>query len=186
MTHDRFLMTDDRFRPQVMAAERALDELEDHAADRLGAARRAIIELERTATAALQQRDTVPRVIAADELKPGQWIAFYTGDDFPVWETLLLRESDLAPHNAFEDRPIVLLEDAPAEKREPVKVGDTISTEEQLKSLPPRTVLRDGDGNAFEKAAAKWWMTGSERLYPSDELIKSGHFTVLHLPEEDA
>lgn len=81
MIHDRFLMTDDRFRPQVMAAERALDELEDHAADRLGAARRAIQELERTATAALQERDTVPRVITADELKEGQTVAAWCIQD---------------------------------------------------------------------------------------------------------
>lgn len=83
----------------------------------------------------------------------------------------------------FEGKPrIVLLEDAPAEEPEPVKVGDEISTEEQVEALPRRTILRGCEGDAFERGSDGWWMAGGTNIISSPLVIRHAPVTVLYLP----
>ena len=229
MTHDRLRMTDDRFRPQVMAAERALDELEDHAADRLGVARRAIQALDRKATdtlqeenrrltadlerteaelervkaeldlargvlyhpdmeAAIHKRDSVPRVIDPKDTQVGQLI-------FVTWETgwyLGRIQEDIIDVLATEGRrngddqvTCMLLQDAPAERPSPVKVGDTISTVKELDGLADGSVVLDYVDDAHQKADGVWWEAARREERDAAGMLAYGPFTVLYLPEEE-
>ena len=173
MTHDRFRMTDDRFRPQVMAAERALDELEDHAADRLGAARRAIQDLERTATAALQQRDTVPRAIDPQDIQVGQLI-------FVTWETgwyVGRVQVDIIDVLATEgrctrdDQPTcMLLQDAPAEES-----GQGV-TVQQLEDAEPGSQYIAGELIATKRTTGLWGIGILRDPLTSEELLSLAEY----------
>ena len=72
----------------------------------------------------------------------------------------------------------------------PAKIGDTITTEEQVDALPNGTMLR-GAG-AWKRGGLRngdpglWWLSGCESGFNSADLVEDGQaFTVLHLPEEE-
>lgn len=148
--------------------------------------------------AQLANHATAPRVISAEEMKAGQKIAFETvdgdGDVFTVQSVDTSWEGYLAVYNTrwgfwaiTEDERIWLLQDAPAEEPEPVKVGDTISTAEQLDSLPGGSVVLDHVGDAHQKGGdGEWWETARPEGRDSVDVARYAPFTVLYLPEEDA
>lgn len=142
---------------------------------------------------------TVPRVITADELKEGDrhaviWLhedgnelvdiaQFFPGHNLPT---------QIQGNGGWIDKEmilaIVLLEDAPAEEPEPVKVGDTLTTIEELEALPERAVILDRESDIWQKRfQGKWRASGSLVSMAVGNLVRSyAPFTVLHLPEEAA
>lgn len=132
----------------------------------------------------------VPRVIDREELKNGQWVAVC--GEGGGWRAIQVQsnadEAWLIQDSigAYPSDTLVLLEDTPAEEPEPVKVGDTISTEEQLEELPDEAIILDADGEARGRNWGAWYRTGEsvERFSPA--IMAHAPFTVLYLPEEDA
>lgn len=64
------------------------------------------------------------------------------------------------------------------------KVGDTVSSAEELRALPNGTILRDESG-AWEKDRGWFTLTGATVLHISSEIADNDNpFTILWLPEE--
>ena len=133
---------------------------------------------------------TVPRVIDPEDIQVGQLI-------FVTWETgwhlgrvhegpggleVLAAEGR---RTGDDQATYVLLEDAPAEKPEPVKVGDQLSTVKELEILKRGTVLRDGGSDIWLHHGGDFWISGwSERNWTPGDIAQFAPFTVLYLPEE--
>lgn len=65
----------------------------------------------------------------------------------------------------------------------PAKVGDTISSEEELEALPIGTILRDENG-AWEKRNGRFFSVGGEMWFASSSLTYDDDtYTILWLPE---
>ncbi|GAA1450401.1 hypothetical protein ACFP47_10265 [Nesterenkonia lacusekhoensis] len=146
--------------------------------------------------AQLANRDTVPRVIPTDELEEGQWIAVAFRGNPAKWVTgRVFRDHQIngfgigrgaQRRDILPTATLVLLEDTPAEEPETVKVGDTISTLEQLEELPKEAILRGRYGDALEQGSEGWWTTGATCQISSSLALSHAPLTVLYLPEEDA
>ncbi|GAA1453380.1 hypothetical protein ACFP47_09430 [Nesterenkonia lacusekhoensis] len=142
------------------------------------------------------RENSVPRVITADKLKGGQSVALIdkrgmvSGGrvlDANEASAVFERQYSTTIYTRMDNlRALVLLEDAPAEEPETVKVGDTISTLEQLEELPKGTILRGRYGDALERGSEGWWMVGGPGQASSSLALSHAPLTVLHLPEEDA
>lgn len=64
------------------------------------------------------------------------------------------------------------------------KVGETISSVEELDTLPEGTILRDEDENgAWEKDGSYFFYAGNEAGFTSSDLDDGNVFTILWLPE---
>lgn len=138
----------------------------------------------------LANQPTVPRVIDREELKNGQWVAVC--GEGGSWHAIQVQsnanEAWLIEDSigAYPSDTLVLLEDAPAEEPEPVKVGDELPVE-HLAALPNDTILRDVHGQAWEKDRNVWHGTSQGLVMsPGKDLARNAPLTVLYLPEEDA
>lgn len=141
--------------------------------------------------AQLANQATVPRVITANELKSwqcvavghnGHWRIIEMGDHIEEMD----RAEILDHFSIYPGDTIVLLEDAPAEEPEPVKVGDTV-TWQQLESLRFPAVILDADNDPWVLKQDGWWYyPGDPDGHNAEELMDEGPFTVMSLPEEDA
>lgn len=72
----------------------------------------------------------------------------------------------------------------------PLKVGDTVTTSEQLDALPNKAVVLDASGDVWQKFTGRyewedrWYEVGANRSMRSNELLrKFSPITLLWLPE---
>ncbi len=144
-----------------------------------------------------QQDTTVPRVITRDELRKGQCVAVGHNGHWRIIETGRHIEemsgAEILDHFAiYPGDTLVLLENAPAEEPEPVKVGDTINSDTRAAELPEGTILLDDDADPWRKSKCGHWQAADRG---SDELVyrtakpvfyTNDPLTVLYLPKEDA
>lgn len=145
----------------------------------------------------------VPRVITADELEEGQTVAAWCNEDGTTGPMAALgvvqwtngRYVDFRPDSvgpptwgniAAEGITIVLLEDAPAEEPEPVKVGDSVRTVAELDGLAHGSVVLDYFDDAHQKADGVWREAARREERDAAGMLTYGPFTVLYLPEEEA
>lgn len=75
------------------------------------------------------------------------------------------------------------------EIKEPIKVGDTVDSVEQLEELPYKAIILDSEGDAWQRrnSTSEWYCSMSYHLgEDSGSLLRGGYgtFKVLHLPEE--
>ena len=69
----------------------------------------------------------------------------------------------------------------------PLAVGDVIETVEDLERLPFKAVLTDCDNYAWQKVGlARLLCVTSDGFYTAEAGLKSGPFTVVHLPKTEA
>lgn len=73
-------------------------------------------------------------------------------------------------------------------KSDRVRVGDVLSTVEQLDALPPRTILQYDTTKIIEKTADGWASPGWQGTATSVEVINGGKntLTVIYLPEDES
>ena len=69
----------------------------------------------------------------------------------------------------------------------PLAVGDVIETVEDLERLPLKAVFIDCDNDAWQKAGLiQFLCVTSDGFYTAESALKSGPFTVVHLPKPEA
>ncbi len=69
------------------------------------------------------------------------------------------------------------------------KVGDIVTTEQELEDLPRRSVILDNDGDAWQKRPDDWIMADTDRSAGrssySMEASTYGPYKIIHIAEEN-